>query len=410
MAEDGVRKLVTSAWPAAASSLTSAAFKNVLVLALVAATALKLWIAARTFGTNDVKYWQTFMHYLVENDSVSIYREIDHYNHPPFMSVFLRFSSLLTARHPELFPFLLRVPAIFADVASALCVQRLVRRFASAEVARRSALIVALSPVLVCVSGFHGNTDPVFVLILLLATESLVVKQRPALAGLLYGFSLNIKIVPLLCGPHFAALSSSFKERFKFFATAALAALLGFGYHFLKDARGITENVFLYQSNAGCWGLSQLFQGHAWLSWLRLVLFGALCVAASLLWQRVSLQSEVARVRAACTGLGLVFLIFLVVTPGFGVQYLSWLAVTGVLLGNGLALIYNLLGGLFLFLVYTYWSGGFPWFNADSDIIGPWRGPSEIVGLVLWAYLVLWLGFALVRFLGLPRRAVFERS
>lgn len=53
---------------------------------LLLATGLKLWLALTTVGTNDVRYWQTFMNYVVAQGSVTIYRDIWYYNHPPLMS------------------------------------------------------------------------------------------------------------------------------------------------------------------------------------------------------------------------------------------------------------------------------------------------------------------------------------
>ena len=52
------------------------------------------------------------------------------------------------------------------------------------------------------VSGFHGNTDPVMVMFLVLAAH-MCLKERPILAGLFLALSCQIKIVPLLFVPIF---------------------------------------------------------------------------------------------------------------------------------------------------------------------------------------------------------------
>jgi hypothetical protein len=51
--------------------------------------------------------------------------------------------------------------------------------------------------------------------------------------------------------------------------------------------------------------------------------------------------------------------------------------------------------GLFLFLVYTYWSGGFPWTLADSVTVGLWQGPTVAVELLCWATVVALAGMQL---------------
>src|SRR6185312_13199470 len=63
-------------------------------------------------------------------------------------------------------------------------------------------LFFALSPVSLMVSGFHGNTDPVMVMFLVLAAIS-VLRVQPVFAGILLALSCQIKIIPLLLFPIF---------------------------------------------------------------------------------------------------------------------------------------------------------------------------------------------------------------
>src|SRR5207244_8376913 len=62
--------------------------------------------------------------------------------------------------------------------------------------------LFALSPVSLMVSGFHGNTDPVMVMLLVCAVW-MCLRNRPVLAGLFFALSCQIKIVPLLFLPAF---------------------------------------------------------------------------------------------------------------------------------------------------------------------------------------------------------------
>ena len=45
--------------------------------------------------------------------------------------------------------------------------------------------------------------------------------------------------------------------------------------------------------------------------------------------------------------------------------------------------------GAFLFLVYTYWSQGFPWYLADSGQVGAWPDYAVTAGLLCWAVVVV---------------------
>jgi hypothetical protein len=65
-----------------------------------------------------------------------------------------------------------------------------------------------------------------------------------------------------------------------------------------------------------------------------------------------------------------IFFLFLAATSGFGVQYLAWLVPWAVGLGVAPAALYYATSGIFLFLVYDYWSQGMPWFIADSIRVG----------------------------------------
>jgi Gpi18-like mannosyltransferase len=58
-----------------------------------------------------------------------------------------------------------------------------------------AAVLVGWSPVLFVASGFHGNTDPLFVMFALLSVYLLVVCDRPLAAGLVFAIAVSIKLV-----------------------------------------------------------------------------------------------------------------------------------------------------------------------------------------------------------------------
>jgi hypothetical protein len=86
--------------------------------------------------------------------------------------------------------------------------------------------------------------------------------------------------------------------------------------------------------------------------------------------------------------LGLIVFIFISLTPGFGIQYLAWLVPWVVGLGFVATLSYYIAGGVFQFLVYTFWAHGFPWFLANSDRIGPWGGFIIYYEIICWVVIV----------------------
>jgi len=100
---------------------------------------------------------------------------------------------------------------------------------------------------------------------------------------------------------------------------------------------------------------------------------------------------------------GLVAFLFMSLTPGFSVQYLAWLVPWVVALGAGATLVYYLTSGVFLFVVYTFWSHGFPWYFANAwSVDAPWPGWMLYLELLCWVS-VVWITAVYVN-------AVYRRS
>src|SRR2546421_11494150 len=173
-------------------------------LALVALT-LKLAIAYNTIGTNDAVFFYGFAKVLSEHGLEWTYQHSRYFNHPPLTAYYLRGIFALTEQPwcQDLgihFPFLLRLPGIIADFFVVLILLQF--RKIDIQIPTWALALFALSPVSVMVSGFHGNTDPVMVFLLVCAVW-MCLRNRPILAGLFFALSCQIKIVPLLFFPCF---------------------------------------------------------------------------------------------------------------------------------------------------------------------------------------------------------------
>src|SRR5205823_5758048 len=157
----------------------------VLGLALVALT-LKLAIAYNTIGTNDAVIFYGFAKVLNGHSLEWTYAHSRYFNHPPLTAYFLRGIFCLTEQkwcqdfgiH---FPFLLRLPGIIADFLVVLILLQF--RKIDIQIPTWALALFALSPVSVMVSGFHGNTDPVMVFLLVCAVW-MCLRDQSALAGL----------------------------------------------------------------------------------------------------------------------------------------------------------------------------------------------------------------------------------
>jgi hypothetical protein len=368
-----------------------------LLVLLVAGIAmvLKLRLAATTIGTNDVITWEGFAQAVGRVGPINIYalHFATPYNHPPLIGWFLVLINHL-AHHGFTIPYLIRAPAIVADLFTALLVFELLRSRRRVGEAAFAGILVAMSPVLFTVSGFHGNTDPVFIMFLLLAAYLLADRDKPLLSGVSFAIAIGIKLVPVVALPAFlVAAARSGRKRLSRFILGAAAGVLPFWVPvLLRQRQGFTAHVLEYAGSnprRTQWGLVDFarhlhaMQAVDFLAGPGRYIVLALCaiVPAVFCLRRKDVLVE---------SVGLSLAMFLLLTPAFGVQYLSWVVAGLYLLNIRAATAFNLIAGGLLVQTYTRWSGGFPWYRGVAHEFNRFE---EKLGWVTWAALlvaVLW--------------------
>ena len=375
---------------------------------------LKLVIAYNTFGTNDVFTFYTFARSLSEHGLEWTYRQgvvglasAPIFNHPPVTAYFLRFIYALshneTLRANGLtFPFLLRLPGIIADFVVMLVLLRILKIDGRLRRYSWALVLFGLSPVSLMVSGFHGNTDPVMVVFLVLASY-MCIKRQPWLCGLFFALSCQIKVIPLLFFPilfffwlHRRAIMS-FLLPFVFTSAVLWSEpLLNFPALFIK-------NVLSYGSFWGIWGITYWLRltGVPALSWVWFVNFSpaqtviatflkALIVASIFViaWRRRALGG-----RALIESIAYGWVIFFVFSPGVCAQYMVWLAPFILILSPSFYAWLTGASSLFLFFFYNVIAHGLPWYfgissNQLNTVWTPWTvwpWAALILGMVfLW--------------------------
>jgi len=236
------------------------------------------------------------------------------------------------------------------------------------------------------ISGFHGNTDPVMIFFILLSIYFIEVHQRPLLAGIAFGMSLNTKGVGLILILVILFYLSGTRKKVQFIAAACLTFLIGSMPFILQNPILIAGKLTGYASSYGHWGLSRLLARlpdnlliieASYSNWGKFSLISAL-VAASLYMNRYTRKPPLF---LQC---GLILFLFMTITPGFGVQYLCWLVPFAAIEFTASSLFY-VASGIFLFMVYNHWSGGFPWYLADSVSRGDWRGSIIRFEIICWS-------------------------
>jgi hypothetical protein len=372
-------------------------------LAASAALAAKLYIALSTFGCQDMLYWHRFVYNLRQFGTFGLYHRIGYFNHPPAMAHLLGLLGWTAAATGVSFAFWLRLPAILADVGSLFLVARLLPEPRRGH--RETALLLlALAPASLLIAGFHGNTDPLMIF-LVVAAVSVAEREsagRAAWSGLLFGVALGVKAAALILLAPLFFWWRSWRARGSFAAAVGVTVAAASSPAIWHDPVYIVQRVLGYGSTAGIWGPTDLrdqvslalgtgprpaaiFSAAAFFGW-RLSLLAGLAGLAG--W--LNLRQRRPPLYLTC---GLVMALFLLLTPGWGIQYLAWLVPLAPGAGWLATLVFDAASGWYLFRFYASGADGFPWLTAAG----------ENTALVRTAGLACWLAVGWVAW-GLGQR------
>jgi hypothetical protein len=380
----GVRR-IPSAHPALWSPMLVAAV-------LVVATGIKLWLALNTLGTNDVLTWQRFVRALHAVGGSGVYATFSHMNHPPFMLHVLSGLDALAGLSGITFPFWLRLPAILADIITVILMWQLLRPYLAPMAHTASIALLAAAPPSILISGFHGNTDPLMIMFVVLTVWLLTTSRPIWVAAVAFGGALSIKVVPIFLIPVFVFYIPRMRQRTLFGIIAGATWLVAGLPYVLQSPALIASQVFGYGSLYGDWGWSLLLRmlGTASPAAATLYVLGGIWgkyVMAAVLMLQAWWFSRVGVALAKQVGLAL--LAVLVLTPGFGVQYLSWAVPWVVLFGLIPTILTYSASGVLLGVLYNAWSQGSWWLAVST---GVWPLDYWLPGLLCWATLLtIWL-------------------
>ncbi|WP_285563770.1 hypothetical protein [Streptomyces sp. RTGN2] len=356
----------------------------------------RMIIAANAPGPTDVRFFEGFAKAIGVHGPIRIYEQplpgLPVYNHPPLAGWMLLGLNDL-AEFGMSFGALIRFPASIADFCCALLVLEIVRRRAALRTAVACGIGVALSPVLIATSGYHGNTDAVAIVFALAAAHLLADRKAPLAAGVAAALSISVKFIPVVALPalFIAALRGGRPVAARFAAGFAAVFALVWGPVLVAVPRQLKENVLEYAGGSyHLWGLVRFADvfglpesvvtfmqggGH--------FLFVLPCVAAGawIAWRRPAQLPG-----AVAVALGLLLLL----STASGLQYLTWAAAALFVLGFREGLAYNCVAGLTAVLGY----GG------RSAV--RWSEPVLLLGAAGWIVLAVGLVTGVRRLLATP--------
>jgi len=296
---------------------------------------------------------------------------------------------------------LARVPASVGDLGAALLVFEVLRSRRPLQLAARSAILVAVSPVLFVASGLHGDRVGVAVALLLLAIHLLIDRDAPLVAGITLAIASRVEPMALLAAPvAMAAVAAggdgqepadgrATRSRMVHFGGALAGALFAAWVPTLAwdwDSLAPAPSAGTGPGGLGPgWVLARsLDQGLAgWLLGSGRPLVLAAAVVPAVIWVR-------RRPRRVYAAVGLVLLVPLALGPAWSPRDLVWPAVFGYLGDARWASIYAVVAGATLLWTSTWWGNGLPWHGGVDPATVP-SGAVAGLGLVTWVVLGSWV-------------------
>lgn len=383
---------------------------------IIAAFLVRLAIAAFSYGTNDALLFWCFSGEIRQFGVVATYGLDGLFNHPPVIGAWIEVARWLATLHPRpfgeyhSFTFIFKLPVIAGDALATFLVWRIWRRRLGSERAVAIAAAAACSFCGIVVSAYHCNTDCLYAALSLAAVYFLEERKSFLLGGLALAAAINVKIVPVLLIPCLL-LSCPSRAEARQFLTGLAAGVIPFLPALGHEAPSFVHNTLAYNSSINNWGVTifliagKLLHGdvaatspaveayHDFGRYLIFALIGAWAVLARRAgrWNRY----EIAAVTYA---------IFLVFTPGFGIQYVAIIAPLLFAARPRTALVYSTAAGAFAAALYIgrRVAHSFP-LSSDLD---RYALPESMLGLIAWGTLAWFLASTLIR----PREYNAEES
>ncbi|MER6104284.1 glycosyltransferase family 39 protein [Streptomyces sp. NPDC001832] len=325
--------------------------RAVVLVAAAVGLLVRMLIAATERGPADVRIFHGFAKAVAAYGPIRIYEQplpgLPVYNHPPLAGwILLGLNELAELGIP--FGTLIRSPASIADFFCALVVFEIVRRRRSLRNAVACGIGVALSPLLIATSGYHGNTDAVAVTFALAAAYLLVDRKSPLAAGVAAALAISVKFIPVVVIPALfvVALRVGRPALVRFSAGFTALVALVWGPVLVTVPENLKENVLEYAGGSyRLWGLVRfadvLGLPEPFIAFIRgdgHFLLVLICVVAGvwLAWVRPAQLPG-----AVAVTLGLLLLL----STASALQYLTWAAAGMFVLGFWEGLAYSCLLG-----------------------------------------------------------------
>lgn len=359
---------------------------------------LRLLLSWYGVGSNDARSFISVAPDIANRGLLNIYREQFWWNHVPVtmeLAVLMNWLAVKSSLSPY---FALRLPHIIADLGSCLLLQKIYTVRLNNTAGWVVAALYACSLDAILMSGYHGNFDSVYAFFSLLAFYFVVERKHYFYGGLALAAAINIKLIPVLLIPAIFIFCRNRRD-FLYVMYGLSIGVLPYLWPLIGAREAFVHNVLGYKSFEASWGIPYIILLVANFSYgiVSLAVQNAMPVLHStyITYGRHIIVLAVVGVNfyawrksfyTAYELAAMVMSLFLIFTPGFGVQYTA--AVVPLLFAARplVGAIYGAASGILLFITYwQFWDGAIPaysHFDRAFPISAAWAG------VVAWGVLV----------------------
>ena len=299
----------------------------------------------------------------------------------------------LAAHTPLPFALLVKLPAIAADATLTALVGRAAAGLGRRDDTAALAMVFALNPVSVLVTGYHGQFDAVPTALLFGAWTCVAFgsgRRWRVLSALLLGLAVADKTWPLLLTPVLLWRVRGLAARTMYLALAAIPPLTCLAFYEQLVPGGAVHalrTVATYQGVVGTWGFSALLVRAAGAEGHEAALHAATTLGPWVLAGALACAyATAARLRHDAERFAVILGMLYAAASGWGVHWLAWLVPAAVLGAGRWSAVYLAAAGAYSAAIYLAFRGviwGFAWF---TNSLAPATWPATI-GLALWAAL-----------------------
>jgi hypothetical protein len=352
-------------------------------------------------GSNDIRTWERFAVAIQTSGLLQLYETDPLFNHPPLMGILawlsLEIASLLGAPFAVVF----KIFPVLANVATAVLLWVMWTDKADLRSGGWAFALFSWALCSLLVAAFHGNTDCTCAFLCLLALHYLD-RGKPGWAGFAMAGAINVKIIPLLLVLPMLASFRSLRD-VRSFCLAAATGAIPFLIVWAGVGSAFTGTVFGYRSNLAPWGVRILLLQLTVLPDMTEQAFKQLEAAYDLLGKSAIVLSIVLlsaygywRRLDAARLMACAFALFLLLAPGFGVQYVAYLTPLMFAVAPGWGFAYATVSGVFIGFVYAHFQiGAFP--LESNHNLGEIPMQSAYLGFAAWWTILCFLVVSLCK-------------